>query len=114
MIWYEKLYIGESIPKKDAKIRRIKWKIEHNAGQCRIYVIALCRYGSSLLEIIPARELLQKHYPKHQLYIVGLARGYQEALETAAEIVLDAYRQTGDFQVKRFLLGQRKKAGGGV
>lgn len=115
MIWYENLYIGESIPKKDAKIRRIKWKIDHNAGLLNIYMIVLCRYPSGLLEIIPARELKQKYYPKRQLYVVGLAQGYHEALETAAQIVTDVYAHTGGFQVKSYLLsqrGQRKKAGG--
>ncbi len=111
MIWYENLYIGESIPKKDAKIRRLKWKIEHRAGLPDIYIIILCRNGGGLLEIIPARELLQKHYPVHRMYVVGLARGYKESLRTAADIVTDVYRQTGGFEIRGFVLKQKQKAG---
>ncbi len=114
MIWYENLYIGERIPKKNAKIKRLKWKIDHNAGLVNIYIIVLCRYGTNLLEIIPSRELLQKHYPREGLYIVGLAKGYDEALETAAQIVSDVYKHTGGFQVKAYLLRQQKKAGDGT
>lgn len=113
MIWYDNLYIGESISKKAAKIKRIKWKINHNAGLLNIYIIVLCRYGTNLLEIIQTRELLQKSYPKGQLYVVGLAKGYDEAIETAAKIVVDVYQHTGGFQVKKYLL-QQKKAGDGA
>lgn len=111
MIWYENLYIGESIPKKKAKIRRIKRKVSRHAFLCNIFIIVLCRYGTNLLEIIPARELCQKAYPKQGLYIVGIAKGYEEALETAARIVIDVYKKTGGFELKRCLLNP-KKAGG--
>ena len=113
MIWYENLYIGESISRKAAKVKRLKWKINHNAGLLNIYIIVLCRNGTDLLEIIQTKELLQKHYPRGELYIVGLAKGYEEALETAAKIVLDVYKHTGGFQVKKYLL-QQKKAGDGA
>ncbi len=112
MIWYENLYIGESISKKKAKIRRLKWKISHDKCFTNAFVIVLCRYENNLLEIIPARELRQKAYPKQNLYIVGLAKGYEDALETAAKIVTDVYKKTGEFQVKRYILQQ--KAGGGT
>ena len=108
MIWYENLYIGESIPKKNAKIRRLKWKIDHSKCLTNAFIIVLCRYGTNLLEIIPARELCQKAYPKRNLYVVGLAKGYDDALKTAAEIVSDVYEKTGGFQVKRFILQQQK------
>lgn len=113
MIWYENLYIGESIPKKDAKIRRLKWKINHNKCLTNAFIIVLCRCGTNLLEIIPARELKQKCYPRQNLYVAGLAKGYQEALETAAAIVADVYKNTGGFGVKSFF-GQHKKAGDGI
>lgn len=108
MIWYENLYIGESIPKRHAKIKRLKWKINHNAGLLNIYIIVLGRYGANLLEIIPTRELVQKCYPKQQLYVVGIAKGYEEALETAAGIVIDVYKHTGGFGVHKYLLNKEK------
>ena len=36
MTWYDELYVGESIVHKT---KRVKWKIDHNAGQIGIYVI---------------------------------------------------------------------------
>lgn len=100
MIWYEDLYVGESIVHKT---NQIKWKICHNAGQIHIYVIALASNPKDLLDIIPSRELLQKGYPKKELYIVGLAKGYDEALEVAVSIVDEVYRETGTFAVRSYL-----------
>ncbi len=109
MIWYEDLYVGDSIVHKTKKI---KWKICHNAGQVNIYVITLASNEKNLLDIIPARELLQKAYPKRGLFVVGLARGYDEAVEVAASIVDEVYRQTGAFAVRSYLTDRDKNREG--
>ena len=79
MKWYEDLYVGDSI---EGKVNRIKWKINHHAGTVSIYVIAFASNRQNLLDIIPAWELMQKSYPgKKEMQIIGLAKGYAEALE---------------------------------
>ena len=100
MRWYEDLYAGESIRHKTEKI---KWKIRHNAGQIHIYVITLASNPQNLLDIIPAQELMQKWYPKRDLYVVGLAHGYEEALEVVTQIIDEVYQQTGGFAVAAYL-----------
>lgn len=100
MIWYDKLYVGESIVHKTKKI---KWKIMHNAGQIGIYVITLASNRQNLLDIIPSYELMQRGYPKRDMVIVGLAKGYDEAVEVAASIVDEVYRNTGAFAVRTYL-----------
>ncbi len=107
MVWYEKLYVGESIIHKKNKVI---WKIRHNAGQIGVYVITLASNGNNLLDIIPAAELLQKAYPKKNLCVVGLAKGYDEAVEVAASIVDEVYQKTGGFAVREFLsAGEKRK-----
>lgn len=106
MIWYEDLYVGESIVHKT---RKVKWKILHNAGQIGIYVITLASCSKNLLDIIPSQELLQKGYPKKDLYVVGLARGYEEAVEVAVSIVDEVYQQTGGFAVRTYLEEKRRR-----
>jgi hypothetical protein len=64
MKWYDNLYVGESIKGKE---KRIKWKIEHRAGMVSIYVITFASNPDNLLDMIPARELMQKAYPKDDL-----------------------------------------------
>lgn len=104
MRWYDDLYAGESIRHK---ITKIKWKIRHNAGQIDIYVITLASNPKNLLDIIPAHELLQKAYPKGDMYIVGLAHGYDEALNVVTQIIDEVYQQTGGFAIAAYL--QQKK-----
>ncbi len=110
MIWYDDLYVGESIVHKTKKI---KWKICHNAGQIDIYVIALASNKQNLLDIIPARELLQRGYPKSRLRIVGLAGGYEEAVTVAVSIVDEVYQKTGAFAVESYLNKKRRDREGG-
>ena len=100
MTWYDELYVGESIVHKT---KRVKWKINHNAGQIGIYVIAPASNYKNLLDIIPAAELLQRGYPKKDLKIAGLAGSYDEALEVAVSIVDEVYRNTGAFLVRSYL-----------
>ena len=57
MKWYEDLFVGESVT---GKIKKIKWKIEHNAGMLHTYIITFPSNEENLLDIIPTRELLQK------------------------------------------------------
>ena len=101
MVWYKYLYADESIIRKKEKI---KWKIRHNAGQLDMYVITLPQNDSGLLEIISTIELMQKAYPKKDLFIVGIAKGYEQASELACRIVMEVYDKTGEFRVKDYLL----------
>lgn len=100
MEWYRDLYAGESILHRQEKI---KWKIMHNAGMLFVYVITLAANKKNLLDIIPSRELLQKAFPKQELYIIGLAGNYEEALELAGHIVSDVYRATGGFDIRGYI-----------
>lgn len=106
MEWHEDLYAGESVKKK---LKKVKWKIMHHAGQLRVYVITLASGQDNLLDLIPSRELLQKGYPKKNLYVVGLAGNYDEALELAGHIVSDVYRATGGFDVRSYIRPEGKQ-----
>lgn len=106
MKWYDTLYLGESI--KNA--HKIKWKLNHNAGVVGIYVIAFASNPANLLDIIPSWELKQKAYPKDRIKVIGLARGYGEALELVRRIVEETYRNTNDVDVWRYLKEDRRMA----
>ncbi len=106
MTWHDDLYVGESIVHKTKKI---KWKICHNAGQPGIYVITLASNEKNLLDIIPSQELLQRGYPKRGLYVAGLAKGYEEAVQVAVSIIDEVYRATGGFAVADYLRNHRRE-----
>lgn len=100
MEWYRELYTGDSI---QGKTERIKWKIIHNAGQLQIYVIALASNPENLFDIIPSWELMQRHYPKRQMLIIGLAKGWDEAVEVVRQIITEVYENTGGVDIRKYL-----------
>lgn len=100
MKWYDPLYVGESISGKE---NRLKWKIEHNWLTLSIYVIAFASNPDNLLDLIPAKELLQRGYPKKELHIIGLAKGYDEAVDLTVQIIDEVYKKTGAVDVRRYL-----------
>ena len=106
MKWYEDLYVGESIVHKKSIIKR---KMLHNAGQIDIFVISLASNPANLLDIIPAKELLQKAYPKKDMYVIGLAKGYEEAVNLTASIINEVYQKTGAFGLRDYLLQKRRE-----
>lgn len=110
MVWDREFYAGESIARKKGKI---KWKICHNAGQLDIYVITLSSNPHNLLDIIPSWEIMQKYYPQADLLVVGIDKGYDNALELAGRIVMDVYHRTGDFHVRDYFLKRQEGNGSG-
>lgn len=106
MRWYRKLYVSEAIGDKAG---RIKWKINHNAGTVSAYVIAFASNPDNLLDIIPAWQLMQKGYPKKDLKIIGLAKGYDDAIALVQQIVEETYANTGDVDVWSYLKEERRR-----
>ena len=104
MKWLKQLYVGESISGREQKL---KWKINHNVGTFDIYVVSVGSNKDNLLDIIPAIELLQKAYPKKDMQIIGLARGYAEALDVVQQIIEETYHETGDVDVWSYLKNNR-------
>lgn len=106
MIWYDDLYLSQNI---ETKAEKLKWKMEHNAGMLHMYAIALAKNSDNLLEIIDTKELMQKRYPKRDVVIVGIAKGYDEAVEVAATIIVETMNERGDTRVKDYLIQRRQK-----
>jgi hypothetical protein len=97
MRWNKNLFV-----RNIKSVDRVKWKIEHKAGLVEVYVIALSRSDGSLLEVYPSYTLHQSHIRAQDLYIIGLARGYQNALELVRIIVDKIYCETGSFNIKTY------------
>lgn len=108
MKWDKNLFIGEKV---EDSIWKIKWKIKHNVGQLKIYLLHVPLNSTNQLEIIHSTMLLSKHYPKHRLYIIGIAQGYEEALELVCTIAKQTYQATGTADMKNYILEFRNKGG---
>lgn len=96
------LYTGEGIRNS----RKVKWKLKHRAGQINLYIIALCN-GSDQLEIYHCALLQQHFYRSNPPYIVGIAKGYQEAVELVQKMLEDIFRKTGHYNLKEYFLADR-------
>ena len=57
-----------------------------------------------------AMLMMQKSYPgKKEMQIIGLAKGYAEALELVCSIIEEVYQNTGDVDVKSYLRGRKRR-----
>lgn len=102
MLWYKHLYMGE-------KAKKHRFHIIRNIKTCKIqvdiYVITPAANGTDILDIYSCITLLQPYYQELDMMILGIADGYDEALEVAASIVDEMYQKTGEFDLSKFLEG---------
>lgn len=101
MKFYSNLYIGDSVK----NIRKVKWKLRHNAGQIKVYVITLAK-GNDLLEIYHCAFLQQAYYKKYPPFIVGVASGYDEAVLLTQKIIMDVSEKIGNYKIKDYFMDE--------
>lgn len=100
MKFYKHLYCGESVIADKKKICR---KLKSNAGQLQIYVITLAT-DQNQLEIYHCAYLQQKYYKNHPPFIVGIAKGYEEAVALVTKITQEVIEKTGNANIKEYIL----------
>lgn len=97
MKFYKYLYIGDNINNPV----KVKWKLKHHAGTS-VYVIAVAA-GNDQLEIYHSAYLKQKYYRYHPPVIVGIAAGYEEAVQLVVKITQECLDETGGCDIKDYL-----------
>lgn len=106
MKWYPDLYVGKQAEKKkDVILRRLRW----NIGQLDVYLITEASNGKDLFDIVFAGELKQKAVRRNLPRIIGIAKGYGEALELVEQIVMESIDSLGTPDVKRYLREKSKQ-----
>ena len=100
MIWYDDLFVGESISPRRKK--RIIRKVNRRSLLGGEYLLTLASNLDNLIDIINARVIRQRYYPKKEMVVVGLAGDYEEAMLLAGEIISGIYAVSGDFKVRDF------------
>lgn len=108
MKWYPKLYVG---PKAEKKQTKIIWKLKCNAGMLNVYLVTFASNGKDLFDILPSAVLKQKAVRRNLPTIVGIAVGYDEAVNLVIQIVEEAIRETGQPDIKQYLKDKMKKEG---
>lgn len=102
MVWYENLFISNSIEKKAHKIVK---KITRGSFINHGYLMCLSTNGTDMFEIISARELAQKHYPKDHLHVIGIFATWDEAVMHAGAVVQECIQLYGKTDLKQYYQG---------
>lgn len=104
MKWYRKLYLGDNAKKAKYKIFG---RICRGRFQTDTFLITLSDNPDNLLEVYAANILLQPYFKKKahhdKIYVVGLAKGYLEALEVVRLVIDEVYQNTGTFDIRKYL-----------
>lgn len=96
--------MGENARKAKYKIlgRVVKKKLSFDT-----YLITLPSNPSNVLDVYTANVLLQSHFKEKQalkeIYVVGIAKGHDEALELVRNIIDEVYCNTGSFDISGYL-----------
>ncbi|MBQ3665109.1 MAG: hypothetical protein II919_03270 [Lachnospiraceae bacterium] len=100
MKWYNNLYVGENAKKRKHKIIM---RTKLNKPQIGTYLITLPLNDKNSLEIYPSYILMQKHYRKQNMMVVGIGLGRDEAFLVMQDIIMDCYQKTGQFLVRKMV-----------
>ena len=97
---YCDLYVSDGLKRKKNKILK---KLMDRTLQPSLYILTLARGEQNLLEFYPALLLQQPWYDDAEVFVVGIAEGYDAAVYLVEEIVRQVLEETGETDIRRFL-----------
>lgn len=100
LTWYNNLYIGNTAKRNINKIVR---RLNHKKPANGIYVITLASNEKNQLDIIHSNFLVQSVVYRSCPMVVGIAKGYEEALELVTKITEAAVQTNGTADLRQFL-----------
>ena len=92
--------------KKKNKIIR---KLRDNKLQYDVYLVTLPETEQNQLEIYNSALFKQPDYPIRDLFVVGLAKGYESALELVEEITRTVYNETKGADIRSYILEKERE-----
>lgn len=105
MRYYKHLYLAEGIKKKEKIIR----KLEKNQLQINIHIITLAQNEKNQLEIYHSMVLLQPNFPHDDFFVVGITKGYEDAIEMVEEITREVYNKTKGADIRSYILKREQE-----
>ncbi len=97
--WATRLYVGDKMKKKKDKAVT---DINSKKLTLGVYCIAFASHPANLFDVMEANELLFPYYGKLDIFVVGIAKGKEEAIELVHQMVMEVYNNTGDFDVRTY------------
>lgn len=84
-------------------------KIKQNRLQPSVYIVTLSQGEQNQLEFYSSVLLSQHVFDHCDLFLVGLANGYDEAVRIVEELAAAAYEATGTADIRTYILEKQKK-----
>ena len=104
--FYCELYVSECWREKKAKIVK---KLKENRIQPQVYVVALSQGDQNELEFFSSILLKQHAFDNAEVFVVGIANGYDEALFMVRDITEQIYAETGSAELRKYILERQKE-----
>ncbi len=100
IIWSEKVQYSSNIRKR----RRKKLQQQINDGEITrdFFCIALPSNPKNLLDIYSTGELKYPYYKRHEVKVIGIAKGKDKAEELVCDMLEELYASTGGFDTSKF------------
>ena len=100
MKYYKHLYLSEGLEKKKDKIIQ---KIEAGKILPGIFLVTLAPDEKNQLEIHRYILLLQPVFHREELFVVGISKDYEGALELVEEIMQEVYNKTKSVDIRSYI-----------
>ena len=91
----------EGLEKKKDKIMK---KLDKKKLQPNLHVITLASNPENHLDIISGKFLFQPSFPQEDIFVVGIVKGYEEALQYVETIIQEVYHETGGTDIRSYIL----------
>ena len=101
MKYYHNLYLSEGFHDKKEIIIE---KLERRQIQLNKYLVVLTKSDANHLEFIDSVLLKQNVFPQEELFLIGIADGYDGALEMVEKITQEVYDRTKGTDIRSYLL----------
>ena len=106
MKYYHALYMSDKLKTKQKKILD---KIESGKWQLDKYLIVLSANKNNQLEFFNSAILLQEAMMKEEMLVVGIADGYDEAMNLVKRITEEVYKSTQGTDIRAYLLDRQQE-----
>lgn len=106
MKFYRELYVSEKLQKKKEKIIK---KLQMGKLQRNLQLITLADNPKNNLEIYSSMLLVQPLFPKRNIFVVGIVKDYEEALEFVEYLTQKVYNETGRIDIRSYILEKEQE-----
>lgn len=103
---YCDLYVSDGLKRKKNKILR---KLMERSLQPDLYILTLAQKEQNHLEFYPSLLLKQPWYDDAQVFVVGIADGYDAAVYLVEEIAREVLEETGGTDIRGFLVERQRR-----